>query len=140
MIHIALILAVAIGALFAIIALQPAAFHITRSATIPAPAPTVFAQINDFRNWQNWSPWEGIDSSMKRIYEGPTSGTGAAYPWAGDRQIEEGRMTIIESRPPEFVRIRLEFIKPYAATHTAEFLLKAEGDNTRSDLEHERDE
>ena len=39
-------------------------------------------------------------------------------------------MTIIESRPPEFVRIRLEFIKPFAATHTAEFLLKAEGDNT----------
>jgi hypothetical protein len=68
MIHIALILAVAIGALFAVIALQPAAFQITRSATIPAPAPTVFAQINDFRNWQNWSPWEGIDSSMKRIY------------------------------------------------------------------------
>ena len=62
-----------------IIALQPAAFQIARSATIAAPAPTVFAQIDDSRNWQNSSPWEGIDSSMKRIYEGPTSGTGAAY-------------------------------------------------------------
>jgi Polyketide cyclase / dehydrase and lipid transport len=130
MIQVILILAVAVGALLAVIAVQPAAFQITRSATIAAPAPAVFAQVNDFRNWQNWSPWEGIDSSMKRIYEGPTSGTGAAYAWAGNRQIGEGRMTIIESRPPEFVRIRLEFIKPFAATHTAEFLLKPEGNTT----------
>jgi hypothetical protein len=82
MIQVILILAVAIAALLAIIALQPSAFHIARSATIPATAPAVFAQINDFRNWQNWSPWEGIDSSLKRIYEGPTSGTGAGYAWA----------------------------------------------------------
>jgi Polyketide cyclase / dehydrase and lipid transport len=130
MIQIVLILAVAVAALLGIIALQPATFQIARSATIAAPAPTVFAQIDDFRNWQNWSPWKGIDSSMKRIYEGPTSGTGAAYAWAGNRQIGEGRMTIIESRPLEFVRIRLEFIKPFAATHTAEFRLKPEDGKT----------
>jgi Polyketide cyclase / dehydrase and lipid transport len=130
MIQIILIFALAIGALLAIVALQPSAFHIARRTTIPAAAPAVFAQINDFRNWQNWSPWEGIDSSMKRIYEGPTSGTGAAYAWAGNPQIGEGRMTIIESRPPEFIQIRLEFIKPFAATHTAEFLLQPEGNNT----------
>jgi hypothetical protein len=123
MLQVILILAVAIGALLAIIFLQPSAFQIARSATIPATAPAVFAQINDFRNWQNWSPWEGIDSSLKRNYEGPTSGAGAAYAWAGNREIGEGRMTIIASRPPEFVRIRLEFIKPFAATHTAEFFL-----------------
>ena len=39
-------------------------------------------------------------------------------------------MTILESCPPEFIRIGLEFIKPFAATHTAEFLLKAEGNDT----------
>jgi polyketide cyclase/dehydrase/lipid transport protein len=131
MLQVILILAVAIGALLAIIFLQPSAFQIARSATIPATAPAVFAQINDFRNWQNWSPWEGIDLSLKRNYEGPTSGAGAAYAWAGNREIGEGRMTIIASRPPEFVRIRLEFIKPFAATHTAEFFLKPEANNTR---------
>ena len=130
MIQIILILALAIGALLTVIALQPSRFHIARSATIPAPAPAVFVQISDFRNWQNWSPWEGIDSSLKRTYEGPTSGTGATYAWVGDRQVGEGRMTIIESRPSELIRIRLEFFKPFAATHTAEFLLKPEGNNT----------
>jgi Polyketide cyclase / dehydrase and lipid transport len=125
-----IILAAAIGALLVIVAFQPSAFYIARTATISAPAPEVFAQINDFRNWQAWSPWEGIDPSVKRVYEGETSGTGAVYSWAGNREIGEGRMTITESRPHELIRIRLEFIKPFAATHTAEFLLRPEGNKT----------
>ena len=39
-------------------------------------------------------------------------------------------MTITESRPNELVRIKLEFIKPFAATNTAEFTLKPERDRT----------
>jgi hypothetical protein len=115
--------------LVVVVALRPSAFHIARTAIISAPASTVFAQVNDFRNWEAWSPWEGIDPTMKRNYEG-ASGTGAVYSWAGNHQIGEGRMTIIESRPSDFIRIKLEFLKPFAATHIAEFTLKPEGDNT----------
>ena len=39
-------------------------------------------------------------------------------------------MTIVESRPSELVRIKLEFLKPFAATNTAEFTFKPEGDRT----------
>jgi hypothetical protein len=116
--------------LIVIVALQPSAFHIARTAIISAPTPTVFAQVDDLRNWQGWSPWEGIDPTMKRNYEGASSGTGAVYSWTGNNQIGEGLMTIIESRPNDFVRIKLEFLKPFAATHIAEFTLKPEGDNT----------
>lgn len=131
MIRIVLIaLAGIIAALVAIVALQPSAFRIARTATISAPPPAVFAQVNDFRNWQAWSPWEGIDPTMKRIYEGAPSGTGAVYSWAGNNQIGEGRMTIIESRPGDVIRIQLEFLKPFAATHSADFHFKPEGDNT----------
>ena len=35
-------------------------------------------------------------------------------------------MTIIESRPNELVQFRLDFKKPFAATNTAEFVLKPE--------------
>ncbi len=125
-----IILAGAIGVLLAIIAWQPSTFHIARSIAIRASAPAIFSQVNNLRNWQAWSPWEGIDPSMKRVYDGEASGTGAVYSWAGNPQIGEGRMTITESRPHELVRIRLEFIKPFAATHTAEFLLEPEGNNT----------
>jgi len=131
MIQIVLIaLAAVVAALVAIVAIQPSAFHITRTATIYAPAPAVFAHVNDFHNWQAWSPWEGIDPALKRDYQGPAAGTGAVYSWAGNNQVGEGRMTIIESRPSDLIRIRLEFLRPFAATHTAEFIFKPQGDNT----------
>jgi hypothetical protein len=123
-------LAALIAALVVVVALQPSGFHIARTASISASAPAIFAQVNDFRNWQAWSPWEEIDPSMKRTYEGASSGTGAIYGWAGNPQVGEGRMTITESRPSDFIRIKLEFFKPFAATHVAEFTFKPDGDNT----------
>jgi hypothetical protein len=114
----------------AVVALQPSDFRIERSATMAAPAPAVFAQVNDLRSWQAWSPWEKIDPQLKRTYEGPQAGTGAAYAWAGNKDVGEGRMTITESRPGERILINLEFFKPFAATNTAEFSFKPAGDDT----------
>ena len=39
-------------------------------------------------------------------------------------------MTITESRPSDFIRIKLEFLKPFAAAHVAEFTFKPDGDST----------
>jgi len=39
-------------------------------------------------------------------------------------------MTIIESRPSSLIRIKLEFLKPFKATNTAEFTFKPEGNQT----------
>jgi hypothetical protein len=107
-----------------VVALQPSDFKVERSATMRAPAPAAFAQVNDFQNWRAWSPWEKIDPALKRQYEGPNAGNGAIYAWQGNGEVGEGRMTITESRPGELVRIRLEFFKPFAATNTAEFSFK----------------
>jgi hypothetical protein len=113
-----------------VVALQPSDFRIERSATMRAPAPAAFAQVNDFQNWQAWSPWEKVDPALKRQYEGPKAGTGAVYAWQGNKDVGEGRMTIMESRPAEVVRIKLEFFKPFAATNTAEFSFKPAGADT----------
>ena len=113
-----------------VVAMQPSDFRIERSATMRAPAPAAFAQVNDFQNWQAWSPWEKVDPALKRQYEGPKAGTGAVYAWQGNKDVGEGRMTIMESRPAELVRIKLEFFKPFAATNTAEFSFKPAGADT----------
>jgi hypothetical protein len=113
-----------------VVALQPSDFRIERSATMRAPAPAAFAQVNDFQNWQAWSPWEKVDPALKRQYDGPKAGTGAVYAWQGNKDVGEGRMTIMESRPGEVVRIKLEFFKPFAATNTAEFSFKPAGADT----------
>jgi len=123
-------LVVIVAAVVVIVAVQPAEFRVVRSAAMSAPAPVVFAQANDFHNWQAWSPWAKRDPAMKQTFEGAPAGSGAVYTWSGNRDVGEGRMTITESRPSELVRIRLEFLKPFAATNTAEFTFKPQGDQT----------
>ena len=113
-----------------LIAMQPSEFRIHRSAAIAAPAPAVFAQVNDFHNWEAWSPWAKLDPAATNSFEGAPAGTGASFAWAGNSKVGEGRMTIVESRPSELVRIKLEFLKPFAATNTAEFTFKPEGERT----------
>jgi len=61
-----------------------------------------------------------------------TRSTAIAAPPAavGNSQIGEGRMTITESRPSELVRMRLDFLKPFASTAVAEFTFVPEGGRT----------
>ena len=40
---------------------------------IPAPPAAVHAQINDFHNRDNGSPWAKLDPSMKTTYSGATA-------------------------------------------------------------------
>jgi hypothetical protein len=45
-------------------------------------------------------------------------------------EVGEGKMTIVESKPAELVRMKLEFVKPFAGTSTTEFTFKPEGSGT----------
>ncbi|HEX4644944.1 MAG TPA: SRPBCC family protein [Verrucomicrobiae bacterium] len=113
-----------------IVAMRPSDFRVTRSTVISAGPAAIFAEVNDLHRWQAWSPWEKIDPALKRTYDGPPAGTGAIYSWVGNNKVGEGRMTVTESRPPELVRFRLEFLKPFKATNMAEFTFKPEGART----------
>jgi Polyketide cyclase / dehydrase and lipid transport len=123
-------LAVIVIVFVVIVALQPSDFRVARSTTISAPPAAVFAQVNDFHKWEAWNPWGKIDPAMKQTYEGAPAGTGAIYTWAGNKEVGEGRMTIIESRPSDLTRVKLEFMKPFRATNIALFTIKPEGKQT----------
>jgi uncharacterized protein YndB with AHSA1/START domain len=123
-------LVVVVAGLAVVIALQPSDFRVSRTATIAAPAPVVFAQVNDFHNWTAWSPWAKLDPAMKQTYEGAPAGTGAIYTWVGNHEVGEGRMTIVESRPSDLIRVELDFVKPFAGTSVAQFTFTPEGDRT----------
>jgi len=114
----------------AVVAMQPSEFRVARTATISAPAPVVFAQVNDFHKWEAWSPWAKLDPAATATFEGPTAGPGAIFRWAGNHEVGEGSMTITESRPTDLIRIKLEFLKPFAATNTVEFTFKPEANQT----------
>jgi hypothetical protein len=113
-----------------VVAMQSESSKISRSATMAAPAPVVFAQVNDFHNWQAWSPWAKLDPNATLTYDGSASGNGAIYTWSGNKKIGEGKMTIMESQPSDLVRLKLEFFRPFKATNTAEFTFKPQGNET----------
>lgn len=123
---IVLVLGVLIAVFVIVVALQPADYRIERSAVISAPAEVVFSHVNDLHKWQEFSPWAKIDPAAKSSYEGPVAGPGAVFRWSGNSQVGEGRMTITDSRPHEFVRFRLDFVRPFEGTSEAEFAFKPE--------------
>jgi Polyketide cyclase / dehydrase and lipid transport len=125
-------LLVALAILAAVIAMQPAEFRLARSRTLAAPPAVVHPFLDDFHRWKEWSPWEKLDPAMKREFSGPAAGTGAGYYWLGNSKAGEGRMTITDSRPPEGVTIRLEFLKPFKATNTTQFDLVPAGAGTEA--------
>lgn len=111
----------ALALLVIVILMQPATFRVVRSTTMAAPPEVAFQQVSDFHAWSAWSPWEKLDPNMKRSFEGAESGVGARYAWAGNDDVGEGRMTIEKSSAPSEVVIKLEFLKPFAATNTTAF-------------------
>jgi carbon monoxide dehydrogenase subunit G len=116
--------------LVAIVALQPTEFRVERTATIAAPPADVFAQVNDLPKWDAWSPWAKLDPNAKIVFEGPEAGQGAAMTWVGNDEVGEGKMTIVESRPNEAVKLKVDFVKPFEGTSMSEFAFKPEGDGT----------
>lgn len=126
-----LVLLVAIVALLGYAWTRPDTYTVTRSAVVPAPPERVFALIDDFHHWAEWSPWQKLDPAMRATYSGPASGVGAVYAWEGNKQVGKGRMEITESVPPRKVGIKLDFIEPFASNNTTDLTLAAEGTGTR---------
>jgi hypothetical protein len=130
LIEILIVLAILIVVLLIIVARRPSDFRVERSIVVAVPPAAAFAQVNDFHKWEAWNPWAKIDPAMQETYGGAPSGLGASYSWTGNSKVGTGRMTLTESRPVELIRIKLEFLKPFAATNTAEFTFKPNGNQT----------
>ena len=119
-----------VALLLVFIVLRPADFRYSRSLTIAAPPEILFQQVNDLHKFQDWNPWAKLDPNAMMEYSGPATGVGAGYRWAGNNDVGEGAMTIVESKPAELVRCRMDFKKPMEATNMAEFTFKPEAGET----------
>jgi hypothetical protein len=130
LIKILIVLAIIVVVLLIVAAQKSDYFRVERSISVSASPAAAFAQVNDFHKWVAWNPWGKMDPAMKETYDGAPSGVGASYSWSGNKNVGTGRMTLTESRPFEQIKIRLEFLKPFAATNTAEFTFKPDGNQT----------
>ena len=75
---------------------------------------------------------EGIelDPSAKNTFSGPESGVGAVCSWDGNNDIGAGSATIIESKPGELVRERMNWKRPMEGIATVDFTFTPEADKT----------
>ncbi|MDP3072979.1 MAG: SRPBCC family protein [Opitutaceae bacterium] len=122
---------VAVIALILIVAaFQPSQFSVQRSLAIAAPPAVLFEQVNDHRKFAVWNPWAKLDPNVKNTYSGPATGVGSVASWQGNREVGAGSATIIESKPGERVRQRMDWKEPMEGTSTVDFTFKPEGNQT----------
>jgi hypothetical protein len=126
MLVVLLVVVIAVIALLGYAATRPPTFRIQRAIHIDAPIVQVAEQIDDFRKWPAWSPWEKLDPGMQRTYGGADAGVGATYEWASSGKAGAGRMEITEMRAGAergLITIKLDFSKPFKASNVAEFVM-----------------
>jgi uncharacterized protein YndB with AHSA1/START domain len=110
---------------------QPDVMSVSRSATMSAPPEAIFKIVNDFRRWDEWSPWSRLDPAMTKTLEGPPEGVGAVYRWSGNNEVGEGSTTLTESVPNEKVAMKLEFSRPMEGTNEVQFTFAPDGSGTQ---------
>lgn len=116
-------LAIIIVGIIIVSRFQPDSYTVERTAIIAAPPELVFEHVNDFQKWQQFNAWGDTDPNAVYTYNDIESGVGASFHWKGNSDMGEGHMTILESRPNEYVKVDLEFIKPFEGKAIAEFVL-----------------
>lgn len=125
------LLVVAVAVVCVLASQKPDEMKVTRSATIAAPPEAVFKVVNDFRQWDAWSPWSKLDPNMTKSLEGPSEGVGAIYRWSSNHEVGEGSTTLVESRPNEKIGMKLAFVRPMEGTSDVLFTFAPEGTGTK---------
>lgn len=124
------VLAVLLAAFFGVGLLLPDTAHVERSLVIDAPACNVYALVNSYQRFNDWSPWAKLDPKATYTYTGPEEGPGAKVAWTSDNpQVGTGSQEIINARPCEQVDQKLEFAGQGEATST--YRIVAEGGKVR---------
>lgn len=88
----------------------PDAPPVERSTVIEAPAKAIFGQVNDLKNWENWSPWYQRDPDMNIKYGNQTAGKGGHYSWSSEKpETGSGYMEITDSKAHEMITTAVDF-------------------------------
>jgi len=124
---ISIALLVLIAALLVFAATRPDTFRVERSASIKATPEKIFHLINDFHQWDSWTPYNK-DPAMKKTYSGAASGVGAISAWEGNSDVGKGSIQITGSIPPAKIEMDLNLIKPFKGHNRVEFTLEPNGD------------
>lgn len=110
-------------------AMLPKTFTVRHMSEIHAPAPVVFALVNDFRNWENWSAWYIWQNMPEPAYGNRGVGRGGFIEWeSGQTGKYLQEFTIVKSEPHNQVEIAMDFTDKAFGVSIIE--IHANGDTT----------
>ena len=89
--------------------LLPRQSHLQRTVTIDRPASLIYATVNSFQRFPEWSPWQDLDPNMQQTVEGPREGVGAKLVWSGNDKVGTGTQVITTTVPNASVATDLNF-------------------------------
>ena len=112
--------------------LLPSEINVTVNQKVDAPTEAVFAQMNDLKNWDNWSVWNQMDPNWETSYSDNTVGQGASYSWNSEhKQVGSGFMEITNSVANERVDSHMLFgDNGEQGDATGSMILTPDGDGT----------
>lgn len=110
--------------------LFPREVTLEHNVTIDRPPEAVFPYLNNFRNFNRWSPWYQLDPETTYEYDGPGEGVGSIMRWHSENpNVGSGSQKIVASEPYSLVRTELDFGEQ--GTADAEFRLRPQDGGTR---------
>jgi effector-binding domain-containing protein len=124
-----LVILVAVLIVLAVVGmLLPRNTRVQRTVTIDRPASLIYATVNSFQLFPQWSPWQNLDPNMHQTTEGARDGVGAKLRWSGNDKVGSGTQVITASIPNESVASDIDFGKMGVAKSTV--LLVPQGTST----------
>ena len=114
----------------ALMFLSPKKMTLEESIIIDAPANMIYNQVNDFKQWPQWSPWNKLDPNAINSYSKNSSGVGAQWSWKGNDKIGEGTQKIIAVDPGKSVKTSLEF-NGFDGTSLSNWTFEPDGEKTK---------
>jgi ribosome-associated toxin RatA of RatAB toxin-antitoxin module len=119
-----------VASLLAYASTRPTDYRVERSLVMAAEPSVVFALVNDFARWPQWSPWAKLDPQMKNEISTPSSGVGAKNSWKG-KKVGSGQQVITQSDPSKSLHMDLAFLEPFESKSKVDFTFTPDGSGTK---------
>ncbi len=106
----------------------PETMTVRHSVRINAPASTVYAQLNDFRNWEYWSAWNIEKEMPEPLFNNGGFGRGGAAVWQapGETGFLQ-RFTITRSEPHRLIEVAMDYTNTAFCVSRIELSVSEEG-------------
>lgn len=109
---------------------SPSEVKVEKSTTIDAPKAVVWEQVVYFKNWDNWSPWKEMDTTIVTDISGTDGQEGAKYHYVGKRS-GEGVSTNMGVTDGE-MKYEMHFLKPIEGKADGWIRVAEEGGKTKA--------